>query len=262
MHISSRPAARSAALTALLAAAAILVGCGPQAPPAPSESQASPTPSATSEEPTPTPTASATASATPTPAPTATLAPTASPTRPTGQVFETQNGTMRIPVPEGWTVHDGSRLGTDLSGRPSWENAIDFTSPSGTSVGYYDGFGAREGFIQTDFGVVEQRPTQAGHGIVAMSWWVHASGQYFVAAGLTQPSSIGAEPVTELSVPGSERNHRFLVLLLDDDQPAVASQAEAEQLLGSPEVIEALEMMSRIEIIPRESSAMPPGVEP
>ncbi len=83
-----------------------------------------------------------------------------------------------------------------------------------------------------------------------------------MAAGLTQPSSIGAEPVTELTVPGAERNHRFLVLLLGDDQPFVATQAEAEQLLGSAEVVEALEMMAQIQLIPREASAMPPGVEP
>lgn len=177
-------------------------------------------------------------------------------------MFETQNGTMRIPVPEGWTVHDGSRLGTDLSGRPSWENSIDFRSPSGTSVGYYDGFGAFEGFFHTDFGVVEQRPTQLGHGIVAMSWWVHDSGRYFVFAGLAAPSSIGAEPVTELSIPDAERNHRFLMLLLDDDQPSVAGRAEAEQLLGSDEVVEALEMMAEVELIPLDASAMPPGVEP
>lgn len=259
MHISSRPAARFAAATALLAAGAILVGCGPQAPPAPTESTATSTPTA-SATPTPTPTRTPTPTSAPTPAPTATPAPT--PGETTGEVFETQNGTMRIPVPEGWTVHDASRLGTDLSGRPSWENSIDFRSPSGTSAGYYDGFGAREGFIHTDFGIVEQRPTQAGHGIVAMSWWVHDSDRYFIAAGLTQPSSIGAEPVTELSVPGAERNHRFLVLLLGDSQPSVASQAEAEQLLRSPEVIEALEMMAQIEFIPRDADAMPPGVEP
>lgn len=255
MHTRSRPAARIAAVTALLAAGAILVGCGPQAPPAPTESTATPSP--TPAEPTPAE-PSPTASATPVPSPTATTAPTEA----SGRVFETQNGTMRIPVPEGWTVHDGSRLGTDLSGRPSWENAIDFRAPSGTSLGYYDGFGAREGFINTDFGIVEQRPAEVGHGIVAMSWWVHASERYFVAAGLTQPSSIGAEPVTELTVPGAERNHRFLVLLLGDDQPFVATQAEAEQLLGSAGVVEALEMMAQIQLIPREASAMPPGVEP
>ena len=63
-------------------------------------------------------------------------------------------------------------------------------------------------------------------------------------------------------MPGAERNHRFLVLLLGDSQPSVASQAEAEQLLRSPEVIEALEMMAQIEFIPRDADAMPPGVEP
>lgn len=256
MRVRSGSTARTAIATALLAASAALVGCGPSAPTAPTETDGTPTPTATSAAPSPT------ASATPAPTP----APSSTPTEPApsataGQMFETQNGTMRLPLPDGWTVDDQSRLGTDLSGRPQWENSVGFRSPSGTELQYYDGFGALAGFHRTEFGVVEQRPTGIGQGIGATSWWVR-EGRYFLYAGLTQPSSIGAEPVTELSMPGVDRNHRFTMLLLGESAPAVESEAEAEEVLGGPDVLEALEVMAGLELTGVDGSAMPPGVEP
>lgn len=180
MHISTRSPVRGAAAAALLAAAVALVGCGPSAPTVPTATDATPSPTATSVP--PSPTASATPTPTPTPTSTSTPTPTAAPSETAGQVFETQNGTMRLPLPDGWTVDDQSRLGTDLSGRPQWENSIGFRSPGGTELQYYDGFGALAGFHRTEFGVVEQRTTDIGHGIAAMSWWVH-DGRYFVQIG-------------------------------------------------------------------------------
>lgn len=251
MHISSRPAARMAAATALLAAAAILAGCGPASPPTPSESQAPPTPTATSGEPTPT------ASATP--------SPTASemPSEPAGQPFETQNGTMRLQLPEGWTVSDQSRLSTDQrSGQLWWENMIGFTSPGDTKLDYYDGFGGNAGFIRTDFAIVEELPTEIASDVAAMSWWVNDSDRYFVYAGMATHSGEGTEPIPEFVMPGVERNHHFTVLLGDESDPSVATQAEAEELLGSTDVVEALELIASVELAGVDPSSLPPGVEP
>lgn len=244
-----RPAARATAAAAAFAIGLILTGCDPGAQPAPSATTAPPGPAPTPTEPTPTPTGSTDPTATSTPSETA------------GTAFETQNGTMRLQVPEGWTVDDQSHLTTDHIGRPVWDNSVGFRSPSGTEVGYYDGFGSNVGFFHTDYAIVEQRPT-ADDRLTAMSWWIRDADRYFVHAGVTAESSEGLEPIPELFLPGLERNHRLTMLLLGDDQPTVASEAEAEALLRGADVLEALDVMATLELTGVPYDAMPPGVEP
>lgn len=263
MPVRSRPAAHTAA-AAMFAAATLLVGCGPTAPTAPTATDAVPTPTATSPTPTPTPTPSASATPSPTPTPTVTATPPEpAPSETTGQVFETQNGTMRLRLPEGWTVNDLSRISTDhRNGQVWWENSIAFTSPGGTEVGYYDGYGGNVGWIQTDFAIVQEIPTDIASDVAAMSWWVHASDRYFVYAGMATHSGQGTEPIPEFVMPGVERNHHFTVRLGEESSPYVASQAEAEALLRSAEVVQALELIATVELTGVDPSSMPPGVEP
>lgn len=251
MHVSTRSHARSAAIAALVAA--VLTGCGPAAPPNPPAATGEPMPTAMTAPPSPT------ASASPSPS---MLAPSTPPTRPAGRVFETQNGTMRVPLPEGWTVRDGSRLGTDLSGRPMWENIVAFTSPSGIELGYSDGFGADVGYFHTDYGVVEERPTGIAADVSAMSWWVQDSGRCFVNAAVATRSPDGTEPIPQIALPDVERNHVFSMVLLGSDQPSVGSREEAERLLGGAEVLEALDVLATLELSGVDASAMPPGIEP
>lgn len=264
MHVHGSSTPRTVAAGALLAAATMLTGCGPTAPTTPTATSASPTPTATSVS--PTPTASATPTPTPTSAPTATA--TAAPPQPapgetTGQLFETQNGTMRLRLPEGWTVSDLSRVSTDhRNGQVWWENSIAFTSPGGTEVDYYDGYGGNVGWIQTDFAIVHEIPTDIASDVAAMSWWVHASDRYFVYAGMATHSGQGTEPIPEFVMPGVERNHHFTVRLGEESSPYVASQAEAEALLRSAEVVQALELIATVELTGVDPSSMPPGAEP
>lgn len=253
MHTTTRPHARATAVAALLAAGIVLVGCTPTPPNAPSASDGEPTPSATSAA--PSPTASATPSATATATPTATEA--------EERLFETQNGTMRLRLPEGWTVSDQSRLSTDgRSGQVWWENMIGFTSPGGLELDYYDGFGGNAGFIRTDFAIVEELPSEIASDVAAMSWWVHDFDRYFVYAGMATHSGEGTEPIPEFVLPGVERNHHFTVVLSDESDPAVATQAEAEELLGGADIAEALELIAAVQLTGVDPSALPPGVEP
>lgn len=259
MH-RTRPTARAVGAATALAVGMTLTGCGPDAPAAPSGSSSAPspspaltpTPAATSAAPTPT------ASATPTSTPPAA---TPAPTQAAGQTFETQNGTMRLQLPPGWTIRDESRLSTDFEGDPWWENSVAFVSPAGTELGYYDGFGDSAGFFHTDFRIVEERPMRV-QGAAAMSWWVHDSDRWFVHAAVAQTPREEMEPVPLFGFPGVDRTHTFTMLLLGDDQPWVGSQAEAEQLLTSPAVLEALDVMATLELTGVDPSTLPPGVEP
>jgi hypothetical protein len=253
MHVRSSSAAQAVAAAAMVAAATLLVGCSPTAPTAPTASDATPTPTGTSAPPSP--------SASATPTPTASPTPTSSETA--GQLFETQNGTMRLRLPEGWTANDLSRVSTDhRNGQVWWENMIAFTSPSGTELDYYDGYGGNVGFIRTDFTIVEELPTEIASDVAAMSWWVHDYDQYFVYAGMATHSGEGTEPIPEFVMPGVERNHHFTVVLHEESDPSVASQAEAEALLSSAEIVEALELIATVELTGVDPSSMPPGVEP
>ncbi|WP_405219104.1 hypothetical protein [Agrococcus sp. Ld7] len=263
MHNGSRSIVRAAAPTVvLILAIGTLAGCAPSGAP-PGATTAPPTATAT-----PMPTATVTSSPAQTPTMTPSPAPSTAPpgtpasSEPSGNVFQTQNGTMRLPVPAGWIVDDQSRLSADHSGQPWWENAIDFTSPDGTLLTYYDGFGSNVGLTRTDFGVVEERPMDVADGVAARSWWAHDSGRYFVHAAVATAASAGTEPVPEFVLPGVERNHTFTMLLLGDDQPFVGSQAEAEQLLGSAAVVAALDVMAELELTAVDPTTMPPGVEP
>ncbi len=258
MH-STRSHPRTAAVAAL-AATTILVACGPTATTAPTASDAPPTVSETAPAPTATSAPpSASASAAPTSAPSA----TPTPSEAAGELFETQNGTMRLRLPEGWTVHDVSRVSTDhRNGQVWWENMIGFTSPGGTELGYYDGYGGNVGFIRTDFAIVEEIPTDIASDVAAMSWWVHDADRYFVYAGMATHSGEGTEPIPEFVMPGVERNHHFTVMLLGGSDPSVASRAEAEALLSSADVLEALELIATVELTGVDPSAMPPGVDP
>lgn len=252
-HTGTRSHARAAAVAALLAAGVALVGCTPTAPTAPSATDAEPTPTATSEE--PSPTASATTSATPSATPTA--------TETHGRPFETQNGTMRLLVPDGWTISDQSRRSTDhRNGQDWWENSVGFTSPDGLELDYYDGYGGNAGFIRTDFAIVEEIPTEIASDIAAMSWWVHDYDLYSVHAGMATHSGEGTEPIPEFVMPGVERNHTFTVVLSEEGDPSVATQAEAEALLRGADIAEALELIASVELTGVDPSALPPGVEP
>ncbi len=253
----TRPTARVVGAAVAIAVGMTLAGCGPAAPDAPSATTSRPTPTGTSATPTPTASASPTPTASAAPSPTGTPRPTEA----TGQTFETQNGTMRVQLPAGWTVDDGSRLTEDFEGDPWWENSVGFTSPSGTELAYYDGFGDSAGFFRTDFGVVEERALDLD-GVAAMSWWVHDSGRWFVHAAVARPPREGLEPIPLFGLPDIDRTHTFTMLLLDDDQAAVGSRAEAEQLLGSAAVVEALDVMATLELTGVDPSTLPPGVEP
>ncbi|ROR65360.1 hypothetical protein [Agrococcus jenensis] len=260
MMIATRPSARAVGAAAALAAAVLLVGCGPDVPTAPSETAATPSPAVETARPTPvepTPTGSVTPAPTITPAPTS----TPMPTEMASSTFETQNGTMRLQLPEGWTVLDNSRLTMDFDGDPWWENTVGFTSPSGTDITYYDGFGDSAGYLNADFGIVEERAMDIA-GTKAMSWWVHAADRWFVHAGVARPSQEGLEPIPSFGLPDVERTHTCTVLLLGDDQAAVGSRAEAEQLLSSAPVLEALDVMATLELTGVDPSTMPAGVEP
>ena len=248
---------RALATTAIVTLAAMLGACA----------EAQPGSTSAPDRPRSTPTASATPTWAPTP--TISAGATGAPgtaTPPDGDAvelvpFETQNGTMRLQLPEGWTVLDNSRLTMDFEGDPWWENTVGFTSPSGTEITYYDGFGDSAGFLSSDFGIVEERAMDI-EGVSAMSWWVRAADRWFVHAAVARRSQEGLEPIPLFGLPDVERTHTCTMLLLGDDQAAVGSQAEAEQLLGSAPVLEALDVMATLELTGVDPSTMPAGVEP
>ncbi|GAA3608250.1 hypothetical protein [Agrococcus terreus] len=205
-------------------------------------------------------TASAAPSGTPTAAPAST--PTATPTAtPEEQSFETQNGTMRIRIPAGWTVEDRSGLVVNHDGRQQWDNAVRFTAPTGEVLGYYDGYMSDTGVASTEHGVVDERPI--ADGVVATAWWErYEDGPYRAFVSL-QPGQ-GAPAASALVGAGDANRGHSLILRSDVigyDAPSYASQAEAEAALSTPEVQRALDIMSTLELTGVDQYAMPEGVE-
>jgi hypothetical protein len=172
-----------------------------------------------------------------------------------GETFETQNGTMRVALPAGWSVRDTSGEVTNHDGRTQWDNSVRFTSPDGTAVSYYDGYGSDVGAIDT-WGEVER--IEMADGLAAVTWWEQREGGVVARIALTsQPE--GSPPFPWAQLDGVNRNHSAMLRTSDEpgDERLFASVAEAERFLAGAPAQAALELIAAIELEPVDQYAMP-----
>ncbi|GEK81335.1 hypothetical protein [Agrococcus baldri] len=175
------------------------------------------------------------------------------------QQFTTQNGTMRIALPAGWSVDDESRAEPGDDGQLRWQNLVTFTAPDGTALFYYDGTGSDTGIPLHDWGVTER--AEGRQGLEAVGWWQQTDHGISADVMLTDPAAgdPDAPPAGVVTHEGIERNH---VLRMSADAggtpiPQFASTAEAEQWLAGRAPQQALAVISSAELLPVPGDALP-----
>lgn len=208
------------------------------------EPSASPQPASTQ-----TPAAAATSSATPEPEPEISTVPT--PISASSSV-ETQNGTMRMQLPNGWSVADDSFSGPTPDGREEWSNILILTDPAGEiSLRYQDGHLDDVRGTPESAGIFERRPMSKGF---STTWWIRdTSGWFMPGAGLTGYGYGGSQM---LDVPNGRRLHSLAAQGATFDE-GFATQAEVEAFLGSDDVEEILAIIATVELVAVDRYAMP-----
>ncbi|SDR99534.1 hypothetical protein [Agrococcus carbonis] len=172
-----------------------------------------------------------------------------------GETFETQNGTMRVTLPAGWSARDRSGEVTNHDGRTQWDNHVRFTGPDGTQVRYYDGYASDVGALDA-WGEVER--IEMADGLAAVAWWEQREGGVVARVALTSQTE-GSPPFPWAQLDGVNRNHS--AMLLTSDEPGgerlFGSVAAAERFLESAPARAALEVIAAIELVPVDQYAMP-----
>lgn len=175
------------------------------------------------------------------------------------QQFTTQNGTMRLELPSGWSVTDDGSAQPNHESELRWQNVLTLTAPDGKGLFYYDGSGSDTGMPVLDWGYVDA--VGGPGGLAAVSWWQQNDRGYAADVMLTEPARNlpGDPPAGVVAHEGIERNH---VMRLSADTggaplPQFGSAEEAQAWLSGPAAQQALAVISSVELLPVPGDAMP-----
>lgn len=171
--------------------------------------------------------------------------------------FITQNGTMRLRLPDGWTVADSSTQGQNYAGQPQWSNVLLLTSPYAPALRYYDGHGEATATRWLDFEVVDVRETPSGH--LAIAYWRETANGVIadVVLGWLGPSG---QPMEHTMLSGIGRTHAMgMRFALESGPPRFQSADAARAFLAAPPAQEALALIATVELLPVPQGAMPDG---
>lgn len=167
----------------------------------------------------------------------------------------TQNGTMRLSVPTGWSVADSSGEAQNYAGQQQWSNVLLLTAPDGTALRYYDGYGDAATARWLDFEVVEARETPSDH--LAIAYWRQSTTGVSadVVLGWLGP---GGQPMEHTMHDGIGRTHAMGIgSALETGSPRFTSVEEARSFLAGPGAQAALDVIATVELLPVPQYAMP-----
>lgn len=173
-----------------------------------------------------------------------------------GTTFETQNGTLRVELPNGWIVDDASTALENYDQRMQWSNILTLQAPNGTTLQYYDGFGDATDSAWGDYEIVQAKETPTGQWAIA--YWRET------ILGVTTDVVLGTidvsgQPLEHFMFDGTGRTHVMGMAPVNEADQQFETQAEAEAFLASPPIQEAFAVIASVQLHPVPQYAMPEG---
>lgn len=174
-----------------------------------------------------------------------------------GTTFETQNGTLRVELPNGWIVDDASTALENYDQQMQWSNILTLQAPNGTTLRYYDGFGDATDSGWGDYEVVQTQETPTGQWAIA--YWRET------ILGVTADVVLGTidesgQPLEHFMFDGTGRTHVMGMVPGNEVDQQFETEAEAEAFLASPAVQEAFAIVASVRLHPVPQYAMPDGL--